>query len=170
MQDADLLLELAAIAGVFVGFGALIAVRSGGASDPFELSPTRGVVLMGMMTIIAAVLPVTLGRYDLADHDVWLLSSVLSLAAFVGLGFVFARTPEYRAVAKDLASARFAVVERAAYVLYMIAVALLPICIVLGLAPELEPALYFTFVVVLLLGAAWTLLWLVLSQRRPAAT
>ncbi len=33
MQDADLFMELAGIAGVFVGFGALIAVRSGGASD-----------------------------------------------------------------------------------------------------------------------------------------
>ena len=34
MQDADLFMELAAIAGVFVGFGALIAVRSGGAFEP----------------------------------------------------------------------------------------------------------------------------------------
>jgi len=32
MQDADLFMDLAAIAGVFVGFGALIAVRSGGAA------------------------------------------------------------------------------------------------------------------------------------------
>ncbi len=38
MQDADLFLELAAIAGVFVGFGALIAVRGGGASDTFEVA------------------------------------------------------------------------------------------------------------------------------------
>ena len=34
MQDADLLLSLAGIAGVFVGFGALISTRSG--------STTRG--------------------------------------------------------------------------------------------------------------------------------
>ena len=38
MQDADLFMELAAIAGVFVGFGALIAVRSGGLSDAFEVT------------------------------------------------------------------------------------------------------------------------------------
>jgi len=32
MQDADLLVQLAGIAGLFVGFGALISVQSGGAS------------------------------------------------------------------------------------------------------------------------------------------
>ena len=47
MQDADLFMELAAIAGVFVGFGALIAVRSGGASDAFEVAPMRRVVSSG---------------------------------------------------------------------------------------------------------------------------
>ena len=41
------------------------------------------------------------------------------------------------------------------------------IAIVLGVAPELEAALYFTVVVLLLVQAAWTLLWLVFSQRRP---
>jgi hypothetical protein len=41
------------------------------------------------------------------------------------------------------------------------------IVIVLGVAPELEAALYFTVVVLLLVQAAWTLLWLVFSQRRP---
>ena len=36
MQDADLFMGLTGIAGVFVGFGALIAVRSGG---PTEAGP-----------------------------------------------------------------------------------------------------------------------------------
>jgi hypothetical protein len=34
-------------------------------------------------------------------------------------------------------------------------------------APGLEAAFYFTVVVLILLGAAWELLVLVLSQRRP---
>jgi hypothetical protein len=38
MQDVDLLVQLAGIAGVFVGFGALISVRSGGPSDAHEVS------------------------------------------------------------------------------------------------------------------------------------
>ena len=51
--------------------------------------------------------------------------------------------------------------------LYMIAVVLAPIVVVLGVAPELETALYFAVVVLILLGAAWLLLELVFSQRLP---
>jgi hypothetical protein len=47
MQDADLFMELAGIAGVFVDFGALIAVRGGGPSDTFEIAWMRGVVSIG---------------------------------------------------------------------------------------------------------------------------
>ncbi len=62
MQDADLFMELAGIAGVFVGFGALISVRAGGARDAFEIAYMRGVVSFGLLTIVAALAPVTLGR------------------------------------------------------------------------------------------------------------
>jgi hypothetical protein len=37
MQDVDLFLALAEIAGIFVGFGALIALRSGATADPAEV-------------------------------------------------------------------------------------------------------------------------------------
>jgi hypothetical protein len=46
--------------------------------------------------------------------------------------------------------------------------ALALIAIVLGVAPDLEAALYFTVVVLFLVQAAWTLLWLVFMERRPA--
>jgi hypothetical protein len=97
MQDTGLFLSLAEIAGVFVGFGALIAVRSGGAGEPQEVAPMRLVVGMGMLTIIAGLAPVTLGRYGLTDHQVLALSSVLVAVAFAGLAFAQLRTPEYRA-------------------------------------------------------------------------
>jgi hypothetical protein len=47
MQGTDVLLSLAEIAGVFVGFGALIAVRSGGTSEAFEVGYMRGLVSFG---------------------------------------------------------------------------------------------------------------------------
>jgi hypothetical protein len=172
MQDADLFLELAGIAGVFVGFAALIAVRSGGPSDPLEIAPMRILVSMALLTIVAALAPVTLGRYDLTDHQVWALSSALALVGFAFVGAVSARTPEYRAGwATSLAETKLTpgdLVGWAVYALYMIALVVMPIVIVLGLAPELEAALYFTYVVLILLGAGWTLLLLVFAQRRPA--
>jgi hypothetical protein len=171
MQDADLFLELAGIAGVFVGFGALIAVRSGGASEPQEVSAVRVVVAMGVMTIIGALAPVTLGRYDLTDHQVLALSSVLVLVGSLGMGLLHIRTPEYKAMVATASrpSRVVLVVELAAWVLLVGGAALAPIIIVLGLAPELEGALYFTVLVLILLLAAWSLLSLVFMQRRHAS-
>jgi hypothetical protein len=45
---------------------------------------------------------------------------------------------------------------------------LVPLIIGLGVAPDLEP-LYFTYVVLILLGAGWALLELVYAQRRAAS-
>ena len=97
MQDGDLFMGLAGTAGVFVGFAALIAVRSGGPTDPLEVAPMRMMASMAMLTIVAALAPVTLGRYDLTDHQVWALSSALVLIGFALIPAVSARTPEYRA-------------------------------------------------------------------------
>ena len=173
MQDAELFLSLAEIAGVFVGFGALIAVRSGGPSEPTEVTPMRAVVGMGLLAVVAALAPVTLGRYDLADHQVWALSSALALVGWLGLLAVSGRAPETRAAwAIEAAAFRLTpgeVVGTAAYVLYMMVLVLAPVIIMLGVALELEAALYFTYVVLILLGAGWSLLGLVLSQRRPAS-
>jgi hypothetical protein len=173
MQDADLFVGLAGIAGVFVGFAALIAVRSGGPTDPLEVAPMRMMVSMAMLTIVAALAPVTLGRYDLTDHQVWALSSALALVGFALIPAVSARTPEYRvAWSMEAAAARLTlgdVVNWAVYALYMIVLLVAPIIIILGVAPELEAALYFTVVVLFLLGAGWILLALVFAQRRPAS-
>jgi archaellum biogenesis protein FlaJ (TadC family) len=168
MQDADLFLELAAIAGVFVGFGALIAVRSSGAS-PDEVGLMRGVVSFGLLTVFAALAPVAISRYAATEHPVWAVSSVLVLVGLVGLILVMARTPEYRAnIAAGFRSEGLKRIENLASVPLDIALALIPIVILLGLAPELEGALYFTLVVLLLLGAGWVLLDLVFSQRGAA--
>jgi len=175
MQDADLFLELAGIAGVFVGFAALIAVRSGGASTYFEVGYTRSVVSFGVLTVVAAIAPVTLGRYDLAEHQVWALSSALVMIGCVLIVAAMARTPEYRANwAAEIEATRTAqrsrwlsVVANAASLLYGLALLLSLMVIVLGLAPELEAALYFTVIVLILLAAGWILLALVFAQRRP---
>ena len=171
MQDTELFLSLAEIAGVFVGFGALIAVRNGGASEPQEVAPMRVVVGMGMLTVVAALAPVTLGRYDLGDHEVLALSSVLIAIIFGVLWFVHVRSPEYKEAVPIVMATRPTiqkVLENAASLLILGGSAIALLAIVLGVAPELETALYFTVVVLLLIVAVWTLLWLVFMQRRPA--
>ena len=173
MQDADLFLSVAGIAGVFVGFGALIAVRSGGPSEVEEIAFMRTVVALGMLTVVAALAPVTLGRYDLTEHHVWALGSALALVGSLLMVVVSARTPEFRAGwATSVAAARLTPGDAAGwavYVLYVVVLVLTPIVIMLGVAPDLEAALYFTYTVLILLGAGWTLLSLVYMQRRPAS-
>jgi hypothetical protein len=171
MQDTGLFLSLAEIAGVFVGFGALISVRSGGTLEVDEVAELRLMVWMGVLTVVAGLAPVTLSRYDLTGHQVWALSSVVALAGSLVMVVSLARTPEYRAnaaamVEADRTRSRWVVVvEAVAWVLYMIALVLAPLLVILGVAPGLEAAFYFTVVVLILLGAAWELLILVLSQR-----
>jgi len=164
MPGTEGFLELAGIAGVFVGFGALIAVRSGGVSDAFEVVYMRFVVWLGMLTVVAALAPVTLGPYGLGEHEVWVLSSVISVAVYLGMGVVNVRMPELKADAvtdrrRDAAFSALLAVPAA------VAVAV----IVLGLRPDLDAALYRTIVVLLLVGAGGTLLELVYSQRQPVS-
>ena len=175
MQDTELFLSLAEIAGVFVGFGALIAVRSGpamGASEAQEVAPMRLVVGFGMLTIIAALAPVTLGGYGLSTHQVLALSSVLVMVGYAGLLFIQVRAPGYKAAKEAVMAARPRIqniLEDVAFLFIGGGSALALLAIVLGVAPELEAALYLTVVVLLLVMAAWTLLWLVFMERRQQA-
>jgi hypothetical protein len=167
MQDADLFMELAGIAGVFVGFGALISIRGGGASGNLEVGMLRGTVSFGALTIVAALAPVTLGHYGVTEHGTWALSSVLVLIGNVAMLAAMARTPEYRANrgAGYGGSRWLALVDLLAMALWVLATFLGPIVIVLGVVPDLEAALYFTAVVVLLFEAALVLLTLVYAGQ-----
>jgi hypothetical protein len=176
MADTEVLIPLAEIAGVFVGFGALIAVRSGGPSDPEVVAPMRMMVSMGLLTIVAALAPGALSRFDLSEHQLWALSSALFLAGWLAIGVATYRTPEWRAGwAAEIERGRAhrpelpEMAEWVLYVLFMIALFLTPIVILLGVVPDLEAALYYALVVLNLLGAGWTLLLLVFAQRLPAS-
>ena len=167
MQDADLFMELAGIAGVFVGFGALIAVRGGGASDAFEVAWMRGVVSIGLMAVLAALAPVVISRYGLTEHEIWALSSILFLVGFIGVFAINNLTPEARA-AEDRIPRSIKVVRFAVWAPSMLVLLFSPIAIALGMAPVREEALYFTLVALALFWSAVSLLMLVFTGRRPA--
>ncbi len=175
MQDVDLFLSLAEIAGVFIGFGALISVRSGGPSEAGEVSGMRWVVSLGIWVVIAALAPVIVHRYDIAGHELWLVCSLLALVLFAVMFAVNALSPENLAER----AATFAATPRATAMVVVQAVptvwlptasiVLALALVVLGLFADQEPALYLTAVAVGLFGAALSLLLLVFSQRYPSA-
>jgi hypothetical protein len=148
MADTELLIPLAEIAGVFVGFGALIAVRSGGTMQLSEINGIRWVMTSGIWVVIVALAPTIIGSYGLVGHELWLASSLLALALLVVMLVVFARSPENEA---ELAS-NLATVPRAEIALVMAPTFWLPLAglllalalVMLGLFPDREAALYLT--------------------------
>ena len=76
-DDIDNLLGIAEIAGVFVGFAALVTVIARGREsesrdeDVFVLA---SIVIFSVMVITAALLPVVLDHYGLAQSAIWRIS------------------------------------------------------------------------------------------------
>ena len=162
MPDTELLLSLAEIAGVFLGFGALISIRNASTSEAYELTYIRSVVEMGTEVVVAALVPVTLSHYGITGHGVWQLSSLVFLAVIWGMFAMDMRVPETRAITVATPWAR-RVVSMLLFVPMQIALVL----VVLGLIPDQEPALYLTAVGLLLVTAASFLLSLAYSFGRP---
>lgn len=173
MQDTELFLSLAQIAGVFVGFGSLIAVRSGGAIGVSEINGIRWVVTTGIWVVIVALAPTIVSSYGLTGHRLWLGCSLLALALLVVMIAVFLRTPENLAVMAD----NLATVPPALTALVMVPTVWLPlVLIVLALAlaalgpfPNQEQALYLTAAALGLLMSALGMFVEVFWRRRPAA-
>lgn len=77
----DLLSSLAQIAGVFIGFGALIVLSGSPEEDAPELGMLRQVVAIGLLTLVGALVPVGLSQLGLEGPVLWRVSS----AVFFGL-------------------------------------------------------------------------------------
>ena len=167
MPDTDLFLSLAEIAGVFVGFGALISVRGGGPSDAHEVAYIRSVVLAALWVVVAALAPVILSRFDLAGHGLWLACSLLALVLLLVIWILNYRTAEMQEEIAGTSRPQLVGQGFASALIIVLLIGAL-ILVVLGAFPDQEPALYLTAVAFGLFMGALTLLFLVFSQRRPA--
>ncbi len=120
------------------------------------------------MVVVAAIAPVVIGRYEITGHELWLVSSLLYLVLFWGWIVGSSRNPEHRALLRAFAPA-VRVRQMVISTLLVTSVSIVLILVVLGLVPDLEPALYLTGVALALFYAAFALLQLVMSQGRPQA-
>ena len=168
MQDTELFLSLAEIAGVFVGFGALISVRSGGPSDAHEVAFIRSLVAAALWVVVTALAPVIINRYDITGHELWLVCSLLALALMFIVWIVNLRTPEMREEIATSSPAQLVGQGLANTLIYILMIGAL-VLVVLGLFPDQEPALYLAAVALILFEAAYFLVSLVLSLGRPQA-
>jgi hypothetical protein len=165
MQNTELLMHLAEIAGVFVGFGALISIRSEATRDE-EVMMIRMIVLFGILVVVAALTPVLISGFGVTGHGLWVASSAVFLILWWGSSILnrwdFERT---RVLATVTRRARVRQEIPAAPLWLSMNVAL--ILILTGLFPGREPTLYMTAVTMNLFLTAGMLLYLVYLQRRP---
>ena len=162
-QDLDMFVGLAEIAGVFVGFAALISLTRRSEIQPPQLAQIRGVVSIGLLVIVASLFPVGLHRYGVTGHSLWLVSSLVFLALlWFAIIFGFSR-PEYR---KLMASQMRTTPVMTAFFWLVLEVPIqVPLFLtVLGLFPDLEPAFYATGLILHLFEGAFVLTQLVYAR------
>jgi len=165
--DASLFVTLAEIAGVFVGFGALISVTRRGEIETTQHGRLRGLVTIGLLAVIAALLPVVIGRYGVIDYGLWLISSLIFLSLNWAVILFALRRPDDRDVA--LRQSRTHPVQTAVFWILLEGAVQLPlILIVVGLFPDIEPALYMTAVVLQIFEAAFVLAQIDYAQSERA--
>jgi hypothetical protein len=100
LGDTDLFLSIAEIAGVFVGFGALISFSTDRALE--ARVALRGVVIVGLVVLAAALLPVWLARYGVSERALWGSSSAgFLLLTWIAL-VVLLRDPDQRATSRPM--------------------------------------------------------------------
>ena len=162
-QDIDLFVALAEIAGIFVGFGALISVTRRGGIDATQLARIRAVVAVGLVVMVAALVPVGLSRYGLAGHALWSWSSLIFLVLIWASIVVPLRNKEHRETltgqhrGNPIAATFF-------WVCLEIPIQVPLILAMLGSYPDLEPAFYTTALVLNIFEAAFILTGIVFSQ------
>jgi hypothetical protein len=164
--DLDLFLSIAEIAGVFVGFGALISFSRDQTVE--ARGALRGVVTIGLVVLVAALLPVGLARYGVTERALWGWSSAgFLLLIWIALVGSF-RDPEHRMQVRTDAKANPAL---ATFFWGFLEVPIqVPLVLaVLGVAPTLASAFYVTALVLNLFEAAFVLARLVLARNPPGS-
>ncbi len=162
-EDAGLFVAIAEIAGVFVGFGALIAVTRRDEVEAQQLGQIRAVVTLGLVVVVAALTPVALVRYGFDERTMWAASSLVFLVLIWVVIVLSLRAPENRELMVRQARTR-PVTAAVFWLLLEIPIQLPLLLAVIGANPTLDPAFYMTALVFHLFEAAFVLAQLVYSQ------
>jgi MFS family permease len=165
-DDLHLFLSIAEIAGVFVGFGALISVAQ---DQPLATrAQLRGVVMAGLGVLVGALLPVTLARFGLVDRALWGWASAAFLAVIWVIIVPTLRHPEARAWSR--ADVREHPVHSILFWVFLeVPIQVSLILALLSVIPELDTAFYVTALVLNLCEAAYLLARVVLARSASTA-
>lgn len=162
-METELFVHFAEIAGVFVGFGALISLRSAHVTDVHDVVYLQAVLVLGLWVVTAALVPIAVSRYDVGDRTLWLSSALLAAGLWVIALAVLWRRREWRMLSRSPEPSErwYPVVGMP---LHLVIAVSLVLCL-LGLPDGVDHALYVTALVAGLVMAGYTLLMSVLSQK-----
>lgn len=164
-MDTDLFVHFAEIAGIFVGFGALIGLRSTERLDLHDVVYLKSVLALGVWVVIFALIPIAVERYGVDGHALWLWCAVAALAVWLIAIFGLNSTADLRAFNRGQDLER---VDRFFPViglpLHLVIVGSL-VVIITGAWASAEEALYVTALTAGVVFAGYALLVSVLSHR-----
>ena len=165
-METELFVHFAEIAGVFVGFGALISLRTAHLEDPQDVVYLRAVLALGVWVVIAALLPIAVSRYGVDGHALWLSCAITGLVIWAVLLVALGRSGESRAIDRspEPVDRLFPLVGLPLHVLIAGSLVL----ILIGAWPRPEEAFYVTALTAAVVFAGYTLLSFVLSQRHES--
>jgi hypothetical protein len=162
MEDVVLFVTIAEIAGVFVGFAALISVTRRTEIDEAQLGQIRAVVTIGLMVVVAALFPVALAAYHVIGHPLWVAASVIYLVLNWSVIVLALRRPENRRLAA--AQARTTPIAAALFWFLELPIQIPLLLVAFGVKRDLDSAFYLTALVFHLFEAALVLAQLVYAQ------
>jgi hypothetical protein len=155
-QTLSLYVTLAEIAGVFVAFGALISITRDADALVDRVARVRASVTIGLVVIVAALLPLVLDGFGVDEDVLWRVASLVFLLLSWSVIALAVRTRDNREVIRSearehpLASTFF-------WLALEVPVQLPLILAVLAIPPDLGEAYYTTALVFNLFQAAFVL-------------
>ena len=148
VENIEIFIGIAHIAGIFVGFEALIS-----ATHQKEVERIRGIVTVGLMTIIASLIPIGLASYGFSGHMLWFWSSLIYFCLNWIVIILSLRRSEDREYMKTQSKASMIFF----WLIFEVPLEVSLILSIIGLFPDLEQAFYTTALLFNLFSAAYVL-------------
>lgn len=162
LEDMVLFVTIAEIAGVFVGFAALISVTRRSEIEATQVGQIQAVVTSGLLVVVAALVPVGLDVYGVGGHGLWVASALVYLI----LNWIVIYLALQRSANRELARAQVRNSPIGAGIFWILELAIQGplLLIVFGVNRDLDIAFYLTALVFHLFEAAFILAQLVYAQ------
>ena len=156
VENIEIFIGIAHIAGIFVGFEALISV-----THQKEAGRIRGIITVGLSTIIASLIPIGLGAYGFSGHSLWFLSSLFYFCLDWTVIILSLRMPENRELMRNQTKTSTMLF----WLIFEIPLQISLILTLIGLFPDLEQAFYITALLFNLFSAAYVLSQIVYTKK-----